>query len=108
MASGHYQDLGLWNQLQSFVQTLVAILDVDFGTDPSLSRTTGPDMILSSSWVWMAPSQVAVLATQICMARPYRGPQTPTWTQVADLTLGIHVALDGKRSHIYPPRPRLL
>ena len=39
-----------------------------------------------------------MLATQIWMLP---GPWTPTWTQVADLTLGILMAFGGNKSHIH-------
>ena len=35
------------------------------------------------------------------------GPQTLTWTWVTDLTLGIYMALGGKRSHECQPDPGL-
>lgn len=71
---------------------------------------TDPDIVLSSRLnpdITMA--LVSAQATQIRRLWWLYGPKTPTWSQVADYSLGILRAFSSNWSHEHPPlRPKLL
>lgn len=85
--SAHHSDghLRLWGRAS------------DINRDPGCSKVTDPDMALSCS-----------SGLDVTMAlHSYTGHSDlhASWTQVADLPLGIHTALSGNRSHACSPRP---
>ena len=75
---------------------------LNFNTDPSRGRTMDPDMVLSSSQVWMSPwPQMAVQATQISTA------PVAVWPSDTSMTpdLGFHMAFNGNRNLRHQHRP---
>lgn len=67
---------------------VVAAQASDFNTDPSFSRITDPDMVLSSSRAWMSPLLlVAVQATQIGTAPQAAQPLDTNMAQGGSLYL---------------------
>lgn len=76
---------------------------LDISTDPCCGRAMNPDVAPSySSDPDIIMTSVAEQVTQIWMLP---GPWTLTCTQVADLTLGILMALGGNRCPICQSRP---
>lgn len=69
----------------------------DINRDPGCSKATDPDMALSCS-----SGLDVTMALHSCTGH---SDLHASWTQIADLPLGIHTALSGNRRHACSPRP---